>query len=250
MIQTVALSRLLPAAAGVYRHRLEDAPANATFVMNGFLDKDSPPPGGTSRCVFAGVSGPHFRRRQYLDWMRTSPFPIGARDPATMEFLIKAGLPSIMVGCATLTLPRYDGTRSGVYSVDYYGPGTRLSHRISRELSVERQWKAALEALDTYRRAEAVYTSRLHVALPCLAFGTPVWIAKPSGATWRPSRYSLLEQLEIPYETLITADVTLCSSAYLQFLEQSLSTSIIPGEPKMPSVPPDAGVPRWRFPWP
>ena len=132
-----------------------------------------------------------FRGRQ---WTALSPEPIprldarfsfliGARDPVTMEFLINAGLPSILAGCGTLTLPRYDGKRSGIYSVDYRVPGTPLTHRISREFSVERQWKAALHALDSYRSAEAICISRLHVALPCLAFGIPVWIAKPSGAT-------------------------------------------------------------------
>ena len=247
MIQTLALSRLLPRAVGVYRHRLDDASQRRLLIVNGVLDKDRPPKQDVP-CLFAGVSGPHFRAREYLRWMARSQHPIGARDQATFETARAAGLRSELIGCATLTLPRYDGPRSGVYSVDWaQGPGRPLSHRISRRDSPRQQWKWAVEALERYRTAEAVYTSRLHVALPCLAFGTPVWIANPSRGAWQPSRFSLLEKLGVDYETLVTADVSPWARRYVEFLEAHLSRPVEAGEPKMPDVP-AGGMPSW-FRW-
>ncbi|MCC6536776.1 MAG: hypothetical protein IT162_04450 [Bryobacterales bacterium] len=252
MIQTLALTRLLPQAHGVYRHRLADAPAGRTLVLNGMLDKDAPPPPGAEPpCVLAGVSGPHFRKQAYLRWMKESGRPVGARDRQTVDGLTAAGIAASLIGCATLTLPRYDGPRRGVYSVDCAGPGQALTHTISRELAVPAQWSQAMEILERYRTAEAVHTSRLHVALPCLAFGTPVWIADPQrGGAWHPYRFSLLDELGIRYETLVTADVTPMARRYEAFLADQLGHAIQSGEPKMPVLPPDPGPPRWRIPWP
>jgi hypothetical protein len=69
MIQTLALTRLLPQADGVYRHRLAQAPADRLLVLNGMLDKDAPPAPGQPPSLLAGASGPHFRNRQHLRWM-------------------------------------------------------------------------------------------------------------------------------------------------------------------------------------
>ncbi len=243
MIQTLALTRLLPPMTGVFRHDLGSAPTDRTFVVNGFLERDTPPRAGAP-CLFAGVSGPHMRRARYLEWLRRSPWPVGARDPATVRRLAAAGLATELVGCATLTLPRHQGPRSGVYSVDCDGPGTRLTHRISREEPVAQQWDRATDLLAMYRTAEAVHTSRLHVALPCLAFGTPVWIARPDSAPL-PDRFSLVEELGVPYETLVVHDVTPAADRYRQFLRTHLDGVVGSGEPVRPTlVTPD------RLRWP
>jgi hypothetical protein len=249
MIQTVALTRLLPQAHGVYRHRLTQAPADRQLVMNGMLDKDPPPAAGQAACVVAGVSGPHFRKRQYLRWMRDLGRPVGARDPHTFEMLRAAGIPAMLIGCATLTLPRYDGPRRGVFSVDCPGPGQAMTHRISRSTVVAEQWALATDFLERYRTAEAVHTSRLHVALPCLAFGTPVWIADPLRSAWHPHRFSLLEELGVPCDRLVTADVGEMARRYLAFLAGQVDYPIEPAEAKMPLLPPDPGPPGWRIPW-
>ncbi len=249
MIQTLALTRLLPQTTGVYRHRLADAPGDRLLVVNGMLDKDQPPRPGSAACLFAGVSGPHFRRKEYLLWMASSRRPIGARDPWTLEMALAAGCRGVLTGCATLTLLRYEGPRHGVYSVDHPGPGAQLTHSISRDATVAQQWAQALEHLAIYRTAEAVYTSRLHVALPCLAFGTPVWIQDPAPRAWRPERFSLLAEVGVPYETLVTADVSSMAQRYVSFLSEQTGATDPTGEPVMPLLSADPGPPGWRFPW-
>jgi hypothetical protein len=230
----MALTRLLPRMTGVFRHDLGTAPLDRTFVVNGFLERDVPPRAGAA-CLFAGVSGPYERRKSYCRWLGRSRWPVGARDPATVRRLVAGGLDAVLVGCATLTLPRFDGPRSGVLSVDCDGPGDRITHDISRTLSVEGQWRRALEVLDRYRTAEAVHTSRLHVALPCLAFGTPVSIARPDPRVF-PERFSLLEEMGVPYGRLTLRDVTREATRYRSFLERHLGVTIEPGEPTFPAM--------------
>lgn len=245
MMQTLALSRLLPPCDGVYRHRMNRTPRGRLLIVNGMFDKDRPRRDG-GPCLFAGVSGPHFREGEYLRWMGQSAYPIGARDPQTLQTATGAGLQAELIGCATLTLPRYSGARAGVYSVDVAGPGTSLTQRITRAIPVEEQWKLATDALEKYRTAEAVHTSRLHVALPCLAYGTPVWIAAPTRA-WHPSRFGILEALGVPYEKLETADVSAWASRYVAFLERHLKISVTPDEPKLPvsAYRPSSLTPEW-----
>jgi hypothetical protein len=248
MIQTMALSRLVPPMGGVFRHDLNRAPFDHTFIVNGYLGPDRPPRAG-SASLFAGVSGPYGHRRGYLRWMRESLSPVGARDPVTAERLKREGVSTDMVGCATLTFPPYVGARQGVLSVDCDGPGERLTHWISRNMSVAQQWNLALQLLARYRTAEAVYTSRLHVALPCLAFGTPVWITQPTA--WSiPERYSLLDCLGVPYARLVGLDVSQHATRYRDFLAQALRTTLEPHDPVMPmlAVPDRLGLSaRVRF---
>lgn len=246
IMQSLALSRLLPPCKGIFRHRLQTLSPGESLIVNGMFDKDRPPAFG-AECLFAGVSGPHFRRSFYLRWMAQSPFPIGARDPATADTAKAIGLNASLIGCATLTLPPYDGPRKGIYSVDTRGPGVALSQTITRRWTVEEQWTGAITALDKFRTAEAVYTSRLHVALPCLAFGTPVWIANPATHAWHPSRFGLLEAMGIPWESLTTADVSPWARRYTQFLETHLQMPIVPGTPKLPATTyrPSSWIPEW-----
>lgn len=247
MIQTLALSQHFPPAAGVLRHRMQKADRGRLLVVNGVLFRDAPPR-PTPPCLFAGVSGPYYRTQAYLDWLRQSPNSVGARDPASLRVLQNAGIAAALIGCATLTLPRYGGPRAGVVSVDYDGPGERLTHYISRSDKVEWQWQRAQQVLERYRQAEAVYTARLHVALPCLAMGTPVWIARPSRTTWQPARFDLLDSLGVPYEQLTTADVTPLARRFTGFLESHLAATgalQVASGPKMPAPPPAGWLPGW-----
>lgn len=234
MIQTLALTRLLGSLTGVFRHDLASAPRDRVFVVNGFLERDTPPRNGAA-CLFAGISGPYERQSLYLRWLRESPWPVGARDPLTVQRLTAAGLVSELTGCATLTLPRDNGPRTGVLSVDHDGPGTRITHNISRQLTVAEQWQQAERLLSRYRTAAEVHTTRLHVALPCLAMGTPVWIKRPNPYVI-PERYSLLEELGVPYERLVVRDMSAAADRYQGFLRRHLGREIHPGRPQMPTL--------------
>ena len=59
-------------------------------------------------------------------------------------------------------------------AVDAVAPGAEAVSNQIPNLDCPTQWEMAVALLDRLRRAEVVYTSRLHIALPCLAFGTPV----------------------------------------------------------------------------
>ena len=121
---------------------------------------------------------------------------IGCRDTATCNALQSIGVPSFFSGCLTLALPPSSdhGHREGVLFVDPFSSIPGLTFRpdlwaqLPRALrsnaermthfhasnNLETRLKRAGECLDRYRNAALVITSRLHVALPCIAFRTPV----------------------------------------------------------------------------
>ena len=237
VLQTIALSRLLPPAVGIPRCRLtEQQHADKLFVVNGWHRWPREVPTSDANCLFAGIHCAD----AHVPWVRQSRFPAGARDPFTHEVLQRAGIPSAMLGCATLTLPRHDGPRDGVLSVDLPGgPGTQLSHGVKHGAPFAAQWQLGLQAIARYTRAAEVHTTRLHVALPCLALGTPVAFHP---AKFQRERYSLLEFLGLEFGKLQQLDVTPLRDRFLAFLRQHLG-ELAEGEPKLPNeVPRSAGV--------
>lgn len=115
--------------------------------------------------------------------------PVGARDYITLFQLKKHRIPSYFSGCLTLTLENPYTTRDDIiYAVDIdeesmqyirsktNTPVQSIQHKISPPLvsSNEERIQYAEHLLDLYRKAKCVVTSRLHAALPCLAFKTPV----------------------------------------------------------------------------
>jgi hypothetical protein len=121
--------------------------------------------------------------------------PVGARDMGTLEALCERDIPCYFSGCLTLTLPSTPTRRRDViYLVDldaattgYIRSRTRtpiveLTHGkpILALLTPEHRLQYAEHVLGLYRAAKCVVTTRLHAALPCLAFGTPV-LMLPAG---------------------------------------------------------------------
>ncbi len=117
--------------------------------------------------------------------------PIGARDLFTLNELQKRGIPSYFSGCLTLTLENHCKERNDlIYLVDVdqetinyirsktTSPTVVLTHGrpILQLLSTEHRLKYAEHLLDLYRRCKCVVTTRLHAAMPCLAFETPVFM--------------------------------------------------------------------------
>lgn len=115
--------------------------------------------------------------------------PIGARDHSTLTELTKRNIPSYFSGCLTLTLDNTADSREEIiYAVDLDHECVQfirstanckvecISHAISEEMQMNQQARQAYaeKLLEKYRRARCVITSRLHAAMPCLAFETPV----------------------------------------------------------------------------
>lgn len=226
-IQTIALERLLPSVSYVWRDL--DTPAeDIPFVVNGWLGNNQPPV-ANANCLFAGVYV-HSNENNYR-WINNSRFAeIGARDPATVMWCADRKIRASLIGCATLTFAPYTGPRSGTYAVDAKGAeGTAICHDIG-DMEWDAQLNLARDLLQRYRCAELVITSRLHVALPCLAFGTPVIIQDPMrwGNRERNRRFSILDAVGVRYDTPHRQDVSAWRERYFTFLERHLGIRIAP----------------------
>lgn len=119
--------------------------------------------------------------------------PIGARDFFTLNELQKRNIPSYFSGCLTLTLENTHKERNDIiYLVDLddqcvnyikskvKSPVVVLTHgrSILQFLTYEHRLQYAEYILDLYRKAKCVVTARLHAAMPCLAFETPILMIK------------------------------------------------------------------------
>ncbi len=223
-IQTHALCRLLGGpCVGIDRDREmpPDLDRRVPLAANGWLGYRAHQE--PANVLFAGV---HLARHEtaFRDWMRRSPYHVGARDPYTAGLLGSLSVPHELIGCATLTFERYRGPRHGRFAIDVpAGPtDTPLTNTIG-PLPWPEQWSLAAERLNVLRRAQLVTTSRLHVILPCLAFGTPVVF--PAAAfhdAFEKQRLSLLFHLGFPFDTAVQLDVQSHAAAYVAFLEANL----------------------------
>lgn len=119
--------------------------------------------------------------------------PIGCRDNFTLSVLRKHGIISYLNGCMTATFPkRKEGKYDKVYCVDVskeldkYIPQNIREEAIytehvymTDELGKETSEDVARRVYGGYaENARLVITTRLHAALPCLAAGVPVVLAK------------------------------------------------------------------------
>lgn len=251
-IQTLALQRLLPGPVEFSeRDAVTTVPAqNATpcpgLLMNGFLDARwrGAPPGSA---IFAGVHVPDRWVAARVCAAARPGVPLGARDPHSQALLDEAAAHGTRggrsggeaaahgtrggrsggehaeaecIGCATLTLPRSDGPRAGVVAVDALEPppeAERRSHYLPATLPWPEQCAQAAEALERYRTAEAVVTTRLHVLLPCLAYGTPVRLER-GAAFERDPRWTLAQALGAEPGRWLELDVEPWAARFRAFL--------------------------------
>jgi hypothetical protein len=116
----------------------------------------------------------------------------------TRDVFIKYGINSYFTGCLTLTLDidyaadEKERTNEIIF-VDYkfgeylradrfisslkaynFSNITYLDHHFKLNLTYVERFQLTKKLLDKYARAKLVITKRLHAALPCLAFNTPV----------------------------------------------------------------------------
>lgn len=133
--------------------------------------------------------------------------PVGARDYYTLGELQKKNIPSYFSGCLTLTLKNSNKKRDVIiYAVDidrecveFIKSKTKckvetLTHNIrgAMQLNQKLRMQYAESILEKYRTAKCVITSRLHAALPCIAFETPVLLIETKN---EPSRFNGLGEL-------------------------------------------------------
>jgi hypothetical protein len=154
---------------------------------------------------------------------RIRPFqPIGCRDRGTMRFLREQGLNTYLSGCLTLTFPaRQTEPEDGkVFLVDVSDDVKQLippavlqqtdqsithyhyfsSYPVNEQAALEFE-NLARRILDRYRdEARLVITSRIHVALPCLAMGIPVVFLDDKGGDERFDALKGLTPLYTPSE--------------------------------------------------
>ncbi len=139
--------------------------------------------------------------------------PIGCRDIATRDAIQALGVSAEFSGCLTLTLQRPDVPRGEkiVFS-DPFGTVPLTTHRydiwcklpkemhqkakkvthLTLQHNVQKRMRAAEKLLEAYASGTLVVTARLHAALPCLAFRTPVIFLDIGHRTERFSGYETL----------------------------------------------------------
>ena len=141
--------------------------------------------------------------------------PIGCRDEATARAFRSIGVDSFFSGCLTLTLPTRGLPRSDtVVFVDPFGPfphnafNPMLWFSLPRELrrtservthlsvgrNIDKRLARVESTLGIYEQAGLVITSRLHVALPCIALKTPFIFISNDHRSYRLEGYEKLIQ--------------------------------------------------------
>lgn len=116
---------------------------------------------------------------------------IGARDTYTENKLNESGISTFFSGCMTLTLKsKYNGIRNNIVLCDIQKykeirkmipdnllKNAKETHHDFQEpnsYDFKSKMNMAIQYLQMYESAKLVVTTRLHCALPCIAFGTPV----------------------------------------------------------------------------
>ncbi|MBD3637743.1 MAG: polysaccharide pyruvyl transferase family protein [Crocinitomicaceae bacterium] len=210
-IQSLAVKRLLPHVDfEVDREKLHEWKSpdgeKAKFVLNGwYMEKpDHWPPSEDIKPLFISFHISHefgaaekMTTPEMIEYYKKHE-PIGCRDMHTTNLLKSKGVDAYFSGCATLTFENKFSERNeeiimadplfnlwpysyGKYCAEKLVPEDQkknirwITHRRpSRNRSHEERVKDAEKIIEAYSKAKLVFTSRIHVALPCLALGTPV----------------------------------------------------------------------------
>jgi hypothetical protein len=146
---------------------------NELLIINGCMGSDEfAPIKNNPDVLFLGLHG---TSTKITEWIKHSKHPIGVRDEYTKEALKRHNIESAMCGCPTLSFEKYTGTRYGIVCGEDSVAGDKIinNHNCYGEFP-DIQNAIAQKILNTYMTAELVYTKKLHCALPCIAFGTPV----------------------------------------------------------------------------
>jgi hypothetical protein len=185
-VQTFAAEQMLGEVDGyVDRENISGHQDPGVLVANGWW-KHRPedfPPAPSLSVAYVGihVSLSDDWIRKHRDHFRNSG-RIGCRDKSTLEKFRRVGIPAYLSNCLTLGLERWipPDPSGPVVAVDV-PDGGRLTadclhstHEGPINTHPNKVREGTRQNLEMYQSASLVITSRLHVALPCLAFGTPL----------------------------------------------------------------------------
>jgi len=220
-IQAIAARAFLPRVDQMLeRERLDCDPGqDLTVILNGWYMHQPQhwPPHPRIRALLLSLHVNQKMRRRFWKPAAARMFfhenniaflkrhaPIGARDRATKEVLERHGIEAWHSNCLTLTLERPAVERQDYIVANDLGarvsawikansatPVVETTHRC-RLTDTGKRFALAQDVLATYAGAKAVVTSRLHCALPCLAFGTPVLLVPKNP---RDHRFSSMSEL-------------------------------------------------------
>lgn len=208
-IQTIAQMQFIPKGAKriiVDRENLDKEKRRCNVIMNGWWmhNDDNFPPHRNVNPLYIAF---HIEKKRLVSPNAIAHYkkyePIGCRDLHTMNLLKKKGVDAYFSGCLTLTLksPFTNPKRDKIYIVDAhlsskvtYPWGSNdllqelipkhirdqaeyIEHEIPESIDKDdmhaRQKYVKQHLLKKYASAKLVITSRLHCALPCVAFNTP-----------------------------------------------------------------------------
>ena len=171
-----------------------------------------PPPPTIEPCLISMHICPearkHFLKPEIKNYLLKHG-PVGCRDKSTANFLNANKIPAYFSGCLTLTLERIPGLpkKDFIITVDLpehivrkirertNRPVYDLSRFLMPSLTINRL-SMAKTMLYLYQSAHCVISSRLHVAMPCLALQTPVLLIDTNDETLHnDGRYDGLREL-------------------------------------------------------
>ena len=196
-IQSIATEQFLPIVDKRFnRDALNQVHENEKFllIMNGWYTHmpENWPPSESIIPVFIGfhITESYHVKKLLLSDESISYYkrnePIGCRDKKTAELLSDRGVKTYYSKCLTLTFPKreYEPQNGKVFLVDVEDipipknleqGSLSLTHIVPRFISDENKILIAKQILDKYKNeACLVITSRIHCAIPCIAFGIPV----------------------------------------------------------------------------
>jgi hypothetical protein len=207
-VQTIAQMHFIPKGSKtiiVDRENLDKEKRRCNVIMNGWWmhnDTNFPPHRNVNPLYIAfhiekkGLVSPkaikHYKKYE----------PIGCRDLHTTNLLKKKGVDAYFSGCLTLTLknPFTNPKRDKIYIVDAHlsskvtypwgsndllqklipkhirNQAEYIEHEIPESIDKDDMYarqKYVQDLLNKYAQARLVITSRLHCALPCVAYNTP-----------------------------------------------------------------------------
>jgi hypothetical protein len=197
-VQSLAAAAMLPRVdAYVERERLDKVrlPEPHRLVMNSWfaIKRFRGTPSESIEPYYFGqcVGRPELVNDAWLaEWRRRQP--IGVRDTYSVAVLRERGIDAYYSGCLTTFMGRFfhrPVKREGIVFVDVPAEMERFipedvrarARRITNETgkgetNQKRRFEKIAGVLDIVRSAEMVVTRRLHTALPCVGFGTPVTV--------------------------------------------------------------------------